>query len=117
MSRITENLETFLAKAEKICTNPKNVNSKNYTEIIDSSLSLSFLIYEPEDAKLFQEKMEEFWQILIEKSHLENKDANEIISIIKEQLKQTSYPEEKLDNNFIKHAQKVIKKSTEKLDK
>ncbi|MCF7795055.1 hypothetical protein K9M50_01725 [Patescibacteria group bacterium] len=116
MSKITKKLEVFIAKVEKVCSQNENVNPEDCTKIIDYSLSLSFLIYDPEDANLFKKKMNEKWSILKEKSHLKKADAEDILSIIDKQLNKTLNPEDILDKTYIKHVKGVIKGSTRALE-
>lgn len=117
MSKVTNRMKSFLYKVEEICLNLEKASAEECTAIIDHSLALSFLIYDPEDANFFQKKMEDKWPILKEKSHLKQKDADDIISMIQEQLSKTSHPEEKLSNTYIKHVENKINKSVESLNK
>jgi hypothetical protein len=116
MSKVSKKIKNFLYKVDEICLNAEKVNPEDCTAIIDHSLGLAFLVYDPEDANFFQEKMKDKWPILKEKSHLKQKDADDIISIIQEQLSKTSHPEEKLSHTYIKHVQNKINKSIESLN-
>jgi hypothetical protein len=117
MSKITKELKVFISKIDQICLEAKNGKPTDYIAIIDYSLALSFLIYDPEDAKLFLEKMSPRWAKIKEISPLDNEDAQDIINIIEAQLSKISDPEEGLSDNYINHVKKIIKKSSKSLEK
>ena len=110
MSEITEKLNKFIEKVELICSKNDDENkSQRYTNILDFCLATASLIYDPEDARFFQNKMQDKWPKIKEMSHLKDQDAQEIIDIINEQLEKAKKPKAINDTYIIHVKNRLIK--------